>query len=176
MAQYGYSIKDMNETRVRSVMRDVPMSYKTAVMIGRRIKGMPAAKAILFLQNVQKLAIAVPYTTFNDSVGHKPGSMGPGRYPVKAAQLFEMLIKSAVANAEDKGLGKEVSVEFVVGQRASQPWHHGRQGRRKFKRSHVEVVLTNMPVGKEAKKLAKNTARKTKPTKTETKETKTEKQ
>jgi large subunit ribosomal protein L22 len=155
MAQYGYSIKDMNETRARAVMRDVPISYKVACMIGKRIKGMEAQRAINFLRNVQTLKVAVPYTKFNDSVGHKPG-IGPGRYPIKAAKLFEQLIANAVANADDKGLGKDVMIEFVVSQQASLPYHNGRQGRRQFKRSHVELVVTNagVPDEKRAPKAA----------------------
>lgn len=143
MARYGYSIKDMHEKRAHAVLRDAPISYKVAVLIGKHIKGMPASKAITFLQAVQATKQAVPYTRFNDSVGHKPGGLGPGRYPLKAAKLFEMLLKSAVANAEDKGLGKDVAVEIVCAQNASRSFHYGRQGRRRFKRAHVELVLTS---------------------------------
>jgi large subunit ribosomal protein L22 len=142
MAQYGYSIKDMNETRAHAVLRDVPISYKVAVLIGKRIKGMPAEKAIRFLQDVQNKKQAVPYVKFSDSVGHKTGSVGPGRYPEKAAKLFEQLVKNAVANAEDKGVGKDVNVEIVCAQQGSRSYHYGRQGRRRFKRSHVELVVS----------------------------------
>jgi len=140
MAQYNYSTK-MSEQRARAVIRDAPISYKVAVLVARRIKGMPAEKAIRFLKDVQAKKQAVPYTKFSETVGHKPG-IGPGRYPAKAAKLFQGLVENAVANAEDKGLGKEVTVEFVVAQRASLPYHYGRLGRRKFKRSHVELIVT----------------------------------
>jgi large subunit ribosomal protein L22 len=163
MAQYGYSIKDMNETRAHACVRDIAVSYKVAVMIGRRIKGMPAEKALRFLRDVQIQRQAVPYTKFNDSVGHKPG-MAAGRYPQKAAKIFESLVNNAVANAEDRGLGKDVMVEFVVAQRASQAYHPGNVGRRKFKRTHVELVVTNAGIPVEtkrepAKKVAKKTAK-----------------
>ena len=145
MAQYGYSIKDINETRAHACMRDVPMSYKIAVLIGKRIKGMATEKALRFLADVQTQKQAVPYRSFNDSVGHRPG-IGPGRYPTKAAKYFEMLVKNAVANAEDKGLGKDIWVEFVVSQRAGQPMRTGSSRRSStFKRSHVEIIVTNAP-------------------------------
>jgi large subunit ribosomal protein L22 len=160
MATYGYSIKDMNETRAHANMQDVPISYKVAVLIGKRIKGMPTEKALRFLADVQTQKQAVPYTKFNDSVGHRPGGMGPGRYPQKAAKLFEMLLKSAVANADDRGLGKELAVEFVVAQQASRPYHPGRQGRRQFKRSHVEIVVTNAGLEEKKRPAAKKTAKK----------------
>ncbi len=177
MAQYGYSIKDMNETRAHACIRDVPVSYKVATMIGKRIKGMPAEKAIRFLQDVQTTKQAVPYTKWNDSVGHRPGSLGPGRYPMKAAKLFEGLVKNAVANAEDKGIGKDVMVEVVCAQQASRPFHNGTKGRYHFKRSHVELVVTSggieqatraRPAAKKAEKPAAKTQAKTE-TKTESK-------
>lgn len=154
MAQYGYSIKDMNENRARACMRDIPVSYKTAAMIAQRIRGMPASKALIILRGVQDTRIAIPYTKFNDSVGHRPDGLGPGRYPQKAAKLFETLVKNAVANAEDRNLGTDVTIEFVSAQRASQPWHQGTQ-RHKFKRSHVELIVTNAPITKASLKKAK---------------------
>jgi len=148
MVQYGYSLK-IGEDQAHAVVRDVAISYKVAVLIGKRIKGMPAQKALRFLDNVVAKKEAVPYTKFSDSVGHKPG-IGPGRYPEKAAKIYSGLIKNAVANAEDKGLGKEVTVQYVVPQQASRPWHSGRLGRRKFKRSHIEVVVTSAEQPKKA--------------------------
>jgi ribosomal protein uL22 len=168
---YGYTVKDMNETRAHAVMMDVPISYKVAVLVSKKIKGMTAQKAVVFLQDVQSKKRAVPYTKFNDSVGHKPGSLGPGRYPEKAAKLFEGLVKSAIANAEDRDLGSDVWVEFCVPQQASRPWHSGRVGRRKFKRSHVEIVLTNAPHPKTVKKQARKVS--AKPAEHKTKEKKT---
>jgi large subunit ribosomal protein L22 len=123
------------------------MSYKVAAMLGQRIKGMPADKALRFLSDVQTRKQAVPYTKFNDSVGHRPG-IGPGRYPQKAAKVFESVLKNAVANAEDKGLGKEVFVEFVVPQQGNRNWRPGTSGRKKAKRAHVEIVVTSVPQGK----------------------------
>ena len=157
---YGYSIKDMNTTRAHAVMQDVPISYKVAVLIGRKIKGMPVPKALAFLKDVQTKRQAVPYSKFNDSVGHRPGSLGPGRYPQKAAKLFEQLVASAAANAQDRDLSGDIWVEFVVAQRASQPFHPGRVGRRVFKRSHVEIVVTNTPNPRIERRLAKSTPRK----------------
>lgn len=147
MAQYGYSIKGGMDVRAHAVVRDAPMSYKVATMIAQRIKGMPAEKALRFLGDVQTKTQAVPYTRYNDSVGHRPG-VGPGRYPQKAAKVFESVLKNAVANAEDKGLGKEVYVEFVVPQQGNRNWRPGASGRKKAKRAHVEIVVTNVPQGK----------------------------
>jgi large subunit ribosomal protein L22 len=147
MAQYGYSIKGNMDARAHAVVRDAPMSYKIAAMIGQRIKGMPAEKALRFLDDVQTKTQAVPYTRFNDSVGHRPG-VGPGRYPQKAAKVFVSVLKNAVANAEDKGLGKEVFVEYVVGQQGNRNWRPGASGRKKAKRAHIEIVVTNVPQGK----------------------------
>lgn len=160
MAQYGYSIKDMNETRAHAVLRDAPISYKAASMIAQHIKGMEAKKALTFLQAVQRTEQAVPYTKFSDGVGHRPG-IGPGRYPGKAAKLFEATLANAVANAEDKNLGKDVWVEFVVAQQGSRGWHPGNSGRHKFKRSHVEIVVTNVPMLKKERSANKKSSKPT---------------
>lgn len=165
MAQYGYSIKGNMDARAHAVVRDAPMSYKIAAMIGQRIKGMPAEKALRFLADVQTTTQAVPYTRFNDSVGHRPG-VGPGRYPQKAAKVFVTILKNAVANAEDKGLGKEVYVEYVVGQQGNRNWRPGTSGRKKAKRAHIEIVVTNVPQGKRLRH-----EKKTRPAKTEHKTT-----
>lgn len=138
---YTYSTPE-SENRARAVLLDAPITYKVAVLIGKRIKDMPTKKAVAFLKNVVDMKEAIPYTKFSDGVGHKPG-IGPGRYPEKAAKLFIHTINNAVANAEDKGLGSDVTIERVVSHQGSRTWHHGRLGRRKFKRSHVEIIVTN---------------------------------
>jgi large subunit ribosomal protein L22 len=153
---YGYAVKDINANRAHAVMMDVPISYKVAVLVGRKIQGMKASKAVEFLQAVQQKKRAVPYTKWNDSVGHKPGHVGPGRYPQKAAQLYEQLVKSVIANAEDRDLSGDLWVEFVVAQQASRPWRPGRVGRRHFKRSHVEIVVTDVPNAKHDARAARN--------------------
>jgi large subunit ribosomal protein L22 len=132
---------------------------------------MPAEKAARFLRDVQTRTQAVPYSRFNDSVGHRPG-IGPGRYPQKAARVFEILLASAVANAEDKGLGKNVNVEFVVAQQGHRNWRASTSGRKKAKRAHIELVVTNVPIGK-TKTASKKTS-KTTTTKTTTTAVKTE--
>ncbi len=141
MATYGYSIP-VGANDAHAVLRDAPISYKVAVLIGKAIKGKTAKKAIAYLEAVQNKTRAIPYTKFSDSVGHRPGKVGPGRYPQKASALFEALIKNAVTNADDKGIGTDVTIAYVVAQRASLPMHSGRQGRRQFKRAHVELVVS----------------------------------
>ncbi len=167
MTTYGYSIQAMTSERVHAVMQDIPVSYKVAVLIAQRIKGMPAQKGLRFLNDVVSQRQAVPYTKFSDSVGHRPGSLGPGRYPEKAAKLFIMLLSSAIANAEDKGLGKDVWIEFVIAQQGSRNWRNRPSGRHKAKKAHVEIVLTNAPMSETVanKQRRRGTGKKT--TKTE---------
>lgn len=160
MSTYGYSIKGIDAHRAHASLENAPFSYKVGVLIGQRIKGMTTEQAMRFLGDVQTQKQAVPYTKFNDSVGHRPG-MGPGRYPQKAAKCFEATLANAIANAEDKGLGKELWVEFVVTQQGSRNWRNRPSGRHKAKRSHIEIVVTSNPITK------KVNAKKTTVTKTE---------
>ncbi|MBQ6547794.1 MAG: 50S ribosomal protein L22, partial [Candidatus Methanomethylophilaceae archaeon] len=62
--------------------------------------------AIKTLEGVIALETPVPLKRYNKRVSHKQG-VGPGRYPKKAAAAVLGVIKSAVANAEYKGLNTD---------------------------------------------------------------------
>jgi hypothetical protein len=84
---------------------------------------------------------AVPFTRFNNDMGHKPGK-GPGRYPQKASKYIIELLKSVKANALAKGLNTDnLIIKKLVANKASRPWRYGRQRRRKAKRTHIEIIV-----------------------------------
>ncbi len=178
MAQYRYATKTIEQDSAKAVARDVSISTKTSVEIANRIRGKHTARAKKILEDAISLTTAIPYKRFTNGPGHKKGPMASGRYSVKACQIFLDLIKSAESNAQDKGLSaKDLLISRLVVQRASQPWHYGRQSRIKMKRSHVEIVVQeNEPEKKQDKKPEKAAAEKEVSQKTKIKEEKNVKQ
>ncbi len=151
------------ESMARAYGRDLPISMKQSSMICKFIRGRSIEKAKQLLRGVLSYKIAVPFSQFNRDMGHKPG-IGPGRYPQNATKDVLMVLESAEANAQNKGLDVgNLVVLHANAQLASRPWRYGRQTRRKAKRAHVEIV-----VGVQAKQEKKSEAKK----KIETKVTK----
>jgi ribosomal protein L22 len=94
----------------------------------------------MLLQQSIDMHRPVPFTRFVNGLGHKPG-MSAGRYHPKACQLILNVIKSAEANAKNKGYNaadlKVVHIAMQIGPKNN---HQGRS-RGIFKNSHIEVVL-----------------------------------
>ncbi len=147
---------------------DLPVSTKHVIEISNFIKHKNLQKAKVLLEQVLKFKIAVPYTRFNKNVGHRSGDIAAGRYPIKAAKEILNLLNSLEANAQNQGLDtSSLIISEIIPNKASRPWHYGRQRRRKMKRTHIKIV---------AKEVAKKTLKKeTKSAKPETKKEQTKK-
>ncbi len=85
---------------------------------------------------------------------HRKGKIAAGRYPQNASKKVLQLLNSVEANAQDKGLNIEtLFIESIIPNKASRPWHQGRQRRTKMKRTHLEINVTEkQPKTKETKK------------------------
>ena len=143
---YKYSFPNINkETMVRALGRGLPISVKHGVELANAIRGMGAAKAKKFLEDVMKLEQPVKYKRFNDDLGHKK-KCGPARYPVKTAKYFLGILKLAESNALFQGIStNDLKIIHLSVQKAAGRWHFGRKRRRKFKSAHVEIVLEECP-------------------------------
>ncbi len=107
MATYYTTTSDPSTT-ARAYGRDLPCSPKSGRNVARAIKGMPVARAKLFLTQVKALKVPVPFTVRHRKIHHRRGTgFGPGRYPVQTVKCFLKVLESAEANAEYKGLDKE---------------------------------------------------------------------
>jgi large subunit ribosomal protein L22 len=147
--KYRYATKIENSAK--AVGRFLPISTKKAIEICNMIRGKKADTAAKMLQEVVDKKRAVPIKKFaRGGTGHRKG-MGPGRYPEKACKNILAVLKSATANAQAKGMGHLV-IKGINAQRAAKAWHYGRQRRRKMKRTHVEIVLTELKKEKGEKK------------------------
>ncbi len=149
--KFKYNLKEMNENMAKAIGRDLSISTKKSVEICNYIRGKKVEKAKAFLEKVLTKESAVPMRRFNRDTGHKKG-IGPGRYPIKTAEQILTIIKSAEANAQNKGLStKDLFISHIAANRAARPWHFGRKRRQKMKRSHIEVVLIEKKTEKQEK-------------------------
>ena len=102
----GYTATADPRTSAKAIGKEMPISPKFTREICGMIRGMKVNKAISTLEGVIALETPVPLKRYNKRVSHKQG-VGPGRYPKKAAAAVLGVIKSAVANAEYKGLNTD---------------------------------------------------------------------
>lgn len=120
----------------------LPISRKQAVEVCRFINRRDIETARRRLKRVLVFKMAVPSTKFKRDIPHRAGSVGPGRFPIKAAEQILGVLESAVSNAENKGM-KASSLVIVKASACKGPtaWRNGRQSRRHAKRTHVEIVV-----------------------------------
>ena len=102
----GYTAEADPDTSAKAIGKEMPISPKFTREICGLIRGMKVNKAISTLEGVIALETPVPLKRYNKRVSHKQG-VGPGRYPKKAAAAVLGVVKSAVANAEYKGLNTD---------------------------------------------------------------------
>ena len=125
----------------RAYGRSLPISFKKSIEISNFIRGNKLATARQKLERVMKMKQAVPYRRYaKGGTGHKR-NIGPGRYPIKTCAEFIRLLKSAEANAQQKGLdASKLYISAIVPKKAAGQWHYGRKRRRKMKVTHVEII------------------------------------
>lgn len=132
----------VKEPTARAMLIDGPVSPKTSIELANHLRGKSTLRAKAILEDAIALKRPIPFKRFTNGPGHKKGPLGSGRFAVKTCKHFLALITAVESNAHDKGLNtKHLTIQHLVVQRASPPWHYGRQSRRKMKRSHVELVV-----------------------------------
>ena len=149
MAQHGYVFQGKGNTAnpdniAKAVGRDLNISMKTAVEVCRFVRGKSIERAKKELQGVIDGDVAVPYMRYNKDVPHRT-AIGPGKYPRNVASTILGLLESATSNAQSKGLSTgKLAIIHICALKASAPMHGGRNGGRKMKRAHVEVVVAEV--------------------------------
>lgn len=105
-----YSTKPVDEAKaVKGMGRDLNISFKHAVEICTRLRGMKLPAAINLLEDVIALKRTIPFRRFNKGIGHKRG-LGKdalSAYPKKASRFILEVLKNLQANAEYRGLDPE---------------------------------------------------------------------
>ncbi|MBW2968497.1 50S ribosomal protein L22 [Candidatus Woesearchaeota archaeon] len=138
---YKYSA-EIKENCSRAVGMSLPISLKQSIMVCASIRGMSVDKSKEYLEAVVKKKKPVAFTRFNKDMGHKKG-IAAGRFPVNACKNILSIVKSAESNAQFKGLSSaNLIVSHASAQKGPSTWRFGRHRRRKAKRSHIEIVLS----------------------------------
>ncbi|MEK6858232.1 MAG: 50S ribosomal protein L22 [Nanoarchaeota archaeon] len=151
MTTYRYSVQT-NENMAKAVQLSTPISRKKSIEICNWIRGQSLEVVKKKLESVIQSKIPVPYRIYNHNVGHKAG-MAAGRYPAKTCQHILNVIKSAESNAQNKGLKQtDLIVKHINAQQAPPSYRSGRQGRRRAKSTHIEVVLEQVKGSGDVKK------------------------
>ncbi len=150
MPNFGYSYaEELAENQVKASARDLRVSFKEMVELVRELRGRSLEDARRILEDVISLRRPVPFKRYKKGVGHRRQLQGwkAGRYPVKAAKLVMKLLKSAEANAEQKGLDTErLFIRHIAAQQGPKlrrffPRAFGRATPKIEQLVHVEVVL-----------------------------------
>ena len=142
----GYTATADPDTSAKAIGKEMPISPKFTREICGMVRGMKVNKAIDTLEGVIALETPVPLKRYNKRVSHKQG-VGPGRYPKKAAAAVLGVIKSAVANAEYKGLNTdEMVIRTITASRGRvTPGHmaraHGRATEWNQDPVNLEVII-----------------------------------
>ncbi|MBS3108614.1 50S ribosomal protein L22 [Candidatus Woesearchaeota archaeon] len=133
-----------NENIAKATGRDLPISTKKSIEVCNFIRGLHIKKVKIKLNDVIKQRMAVPYKRFNKDLGHKKNIMS-GRYPIKTCKYILDIIESAEANAKNIGLNTDnLIISRIIANKASRPWRQGRKRRIKMKRTHIEVVVSEV--------------------------------
>ncbi len=142
MTQHNYSTKIANpEHAAKAIGRSLPISTKQSVEICRFLRKKSLQRAKTILESVIVKKAAIPYKRYLHDVGHRPGKMAAGRYPIKSSREILALLNSIEANAQFKGLNTaNLVITHINAHKASTPPHYGRR-RRQTKRTHIEVVV-----------------------------------
>ncbi|MBI5225239.1 50S ribosomal protein L22 [Candidatus Micrarchaeota archaeon] len=126
---FSYQVKDEKQV-ARAQAYDLDASYKDLANIFKAIKGKTIAQGKKILEECISFKKAIPYVKFHKNLGHRSELGGrKGRYPKKEAKIVLVLLKSAEANANYKGLDPKT---LVIRQGASYKQNSMRRYRHHF--------------------------------------------
>ncbi|MBI2105699.1 50S ribosomal protein L22 [Candidatus Woesearchaeota archaeon] len=134
-------MEEKEKTTAMAMGISLPISLKQSVEICNFIRGKTSEKAKKILEQVKEKKIAIPYKRYVHGVGHRPGKMASGRYPLNASIHILSILKSAEANAENKGMSSPLQISEATANQASRSWRAGRHRRRRRKSTHIKIVL-----------------------------------
>ncbi len=142
----GYTAQTDPDITSRALGKELPISPKHSREICNMLKGMHVEDAIDLLEDIMDKKKAVPLKRYNKRVSHKKGT-GPGRYPKKAAEQIKKVVRSAMHNADYKGLnGEGMRIKVIAAHRGQttegyQSRAYGRTTPWNQETVNIEVIL-----------------------------------
>lgn len=151
MTMKGYS-SEVSEDCACARLEGVNASYKDLAEVCGRIKNKKTPWALSFLEQASKGEVPVLYRKRNKRLGHRRELRGrKGRYPQKAAGIVLKLLRSAISNGKNKGLGDEYTILIAsANQKDVYPRlaSKGRWARSNLGMSRVEIILKGSEIPK----------------------------
>ena len=159
---YSYIIdKGKEGDFARARLEGVDASFKDLVEVCGSIRYRPVDQAIKFLEEAAEGKRPILFRSSNRHLGHRRELGGKkGRYPKKSAKIVLGVLRSALANAQHKGLSEELIVTHACANKLSTYMRYASKGRRNpsaLETARVEIVLkekegAKRPVKKHAHK------------------------
>ncbi len=143
---YSYIIEKGKEGDfARARVEGVDASVKDLVEVCGNIRYKPVDKAIRLLEAVADGSMPILYRSNNKRLGHRRELGGrKGRYPQKSAKIVLGALKSAIANAQQKGLSEELIVTHACANKLATYMRYAPKGRRNIsalQTARIEIVL-----------------------------------
>lgn len=159
---YSYIIEKGKEGDfARARVEGVDASIKDLVEVCGNIRYKPVDKAIKLLEAAADGSMPILYRSNNKRLGHRRELGGrKGRYPKKSVKIVLGALKSAIANAQQKGLSEELIVTHACANKLATYMRYASKGRRNIsamETARIEIVLKEK---EGAKRPAKKQARK----------------
>lgn len=133
-------------------LEGVDASYKDLAEVCGRIKNKKTTWALPFLEKASQGEVPVLYRKRNKRLGHRKQLKGrKGRYPKKAAKIVLKLLKSAISNGINKGLGDEYTILAACANKKDvypRLAPKGRWARAFLETSRVEIILQGSEIPK----------------------------
>lgn len=142
-----YSRHFEDRETARAAGKRIDISFKDAVVICDKVRGMLLNDAIELLDEVSLLKRSIPFRRFNIGIGHrkKAEDFKIGKYPQKASRQIRYVLVNARNNAEEKGMEtddlKIIHVQALKGMKRKEIKAKA-SGRRWYKQFvHIQVIV-----------------------------------
>ena len=136
---------------------------KDLVEVCGNIRYKPVGDALALLEAAAIGAMPILYRGNNRHLGHRRELGGrKGRYPKKSAKIVLKALKSAIANAQSKGLSEELIVMHAAANKKAEFGRLSPKGRRNYSgliTARVEIVLKEKEGAKRPEKKKKQEAK-----------------
>ncbi len=140
-------------------LEGVDASVKDLVQVCGNIRRKDIAFALALLEKAAEGKIPLRFRSNNKRLGHRRELGGKkGRYPRKSAKIVLGVLKSALANAQQKGLSEELIVTHACANKVARHLRYSPKGRRNISAlttARVEIILKEKEGAKRPPKKAK---------------------
>jgi large subunit ribosomal protein L22 len=122
-------------------VKNLGISRKKSVEVCRFVRNKTTSSAKKMLERVIEKKQAVPYKRYVREIPHRKGKMATGGYPLNVSKTILSLIKSAEANAQNKGMSSNLIIHHISAHKGESQPRYGRKSGRQAKRTHIKIIV-----------------------------------